>query len=97
MKRVWTCSRTSTGVDWMDDGLGVVYQVESTATGKQACVKAVAESRENPWLPSVCDLWDIANIYEREVYDFYGIIFTGHPDMRRIFMRRLGGLPLPQG
>lgn len=77
-----------TGVDWMDDGLGVVYQVESTATGKQACVKAVAESRENPWLPSVCDLWDIANIYEREVYDFYGIIFTGHPDMRRIFMRQ---------
>ena len=38
-------------------------------------------------LPSVSDLWDIANIYEREVYDFYGIIFTGHPDMRRIFMR----------
>lgn len=76
-----------TGVDWMEEGLGVVYQVESTVTGKQACVKSVSTDRENPWLPSVSGLWDIANIYEREVYDFYGIVFTGHPDMRRIFMR----------
>lgn len=76
-----------TGVDWMEDGLGAVYQVESTATGKGACVKCVAADRENPWLPTVSDLWDVAGIYEREVYDFYGIVFTGHPDMRRIFMR----------
>lgn len=76
-----------TGVDWMEEGLGVIYQVESTATGKQACVKSVSTDRENPWLPSVSGLWDIANIYEREVYDFYGIVFTGHPDMRRVFMR----------
>lgn len=76
-----------TGVDWMEEGLGVVYQVESTATGKQACVKCVSTDRENPVIPSVSDLWDIALTYEREVYDFYGIIFTGHPDMRRLFMR----------
>lgn len=76
-----------TGVDWMDEGLGVVYQVESTATGKQACVKCVSADREHPAIPSVSDLWDIALTYEREVYDFYGIIFTGHPDMRRLFMR----------
>ena len=76
-----------TGVDWMEEGLGVVYQVESTATGKQACVKCVTTDRETPMLPSVSNLWDIANTYEREVYDFYGIVFTGHPDMRRLFMR----------
>lgn len=76
-----------TGEDWQDDGLGVVYQVESTTTGKQACVKCVSTDRETPCLPSVSDLWDIAHIYEREVYDFFGIVFTSHPDMRRIFMR----------
>ena len=76
-----------TGVDWMEEGLGAVYQLENTTNGKQAAVKTVCTDRENPMLPSVCDLWDIAHTYEREVYDFYGIIFTNHPDMRRLFMR----------
>lgn len=75
------------GEDWMEDGLGVVYQLENTENKKQACIKCVTTDRENPMIPSVSDLWDIANIYEREVYDYYGIIFTNHPDMRRIFMR----------
>ena len=76
-----------TGEDWKEEGLGVVYQLENTTTLKQACVKCVAPDREKPCLPSVSDLWDIANIYEREAYDFYGIIFLNHPDSRRIFMR----------
>ena len=76
-----------TGVDWQEDGLGVVYQLESTVTHKQVCLKTATTDRENPLLPSVSDLWDVANIYEREVFDFYGVRFTGHPDMRRVFMR----------
>lgn len=76
-----------TGLDWEEEGLGVIYQLESTETGKRVSLKSVCADRENSMLPSVSDLWDIANIYEREVYDFYGIIFTGHPDMRRIFLR----------
>lgn len=76
-----------TGEDWLEDGIGVVYQVENAENHKQACVKCVVSDRENPMIPSVCDLWDIANVYEREVYDYYGIIFTNHPDMRRLFMR----------
>lgn len=76
-----------TGLDWEEEGLGVIYQLESTETSKRVSLKSVCADRENPMLPSVSDLWDIANIYEREVYDFYGIIFTGHPDMRRIFLR----------
>ena len=76
-----------TGLDWEEEGLGVIFQLESTETGKRVSLKSVCADRENPMLPSVSDLWDIANIYEREVYDFYGIIFTGHPDMRRIFLR----------
>lgn len=76
-----------TGMDWEADGLGVIYHLESTVTGKRVCLKTVTIDRENPLLPSVTDLWDVANIYEREVFDFYGIKFTGHPDMRRVFMR----------
>ena len=76
-----------TGVDWGEEGLGVVYQLENTTTHQRVAIKTLTADRENPFLPSVSDLWDIANIYEREVYDFYGIKFTGHPDMRRIFMR----------
>lgn len=76
-----------TGMDWEANGLGVIYHLESTVTGKRVCLKTVTTDRENPLLPSVTDLWDVANIYEREVFDFYGIKFTGHPDMRRVFMR----------
>lgn len=76
-----------TGVDWQEEGLGVVYNLESTSTGKRVCLKTATTDRENPILPSVCDLWDIANIYEREVFDFLGIKFVGHPDMRRIYLR----------
>lgn len=76
-----------TGMDWETDGLGVIYHLESTETGKRVCLKTATTDRENPLLPSVTDLWDVANIYEREVFDFYGIKFVGHPDMRRVFMR----------
>jgi len=76
-----------TGMDWGEEGLGVIYHLESTETGERTALKTATPDRENPLLPSVSDLWDIANVYEREVYDFYGIRFTGHPDMRRLFMR----------
>ena len=68
-------------------GLGVVYHLESTTTGKRICVKTSTTDREHPHLPTVTDLWIGAELPEREVYDFFGIIFTGHPDMRRLFLR----------
>lgn len=76
-----------TGMDWGEEGLGVIYQLQDTTTGRRAAVKTATADRENPLLPSVSDLWDIANIYEREVFDYFGIKFTGHPDMRRVFLR----------
>lgn len=77
-----------TGMDWGEEGgLGVVYQLESTTTGKRDTIKTATTDREHPAVPTVSDLWDIAYIYEREVYDFFGIIFTGHPDLRRLYMR----------
>ncbi len=76
------------GMDWGEEGgLGVVYMLMSTVTGKRENIRCATTDRNQPVIPSVSDLWDIANIYEREAYDFYGIIFAGHPDMRRIFLR----------
>ena len=76
-----------TAEDMGEEGFGVVYQLESTETGEQVNIKSVCPNREQPTLPTVSDIWDIAHIYEREAYDFFGIIFTGHPDMRRIYLR----------
>ena len=75
-----------TGVDWKET-LGCVYYLTSTATDETVSVKVATADRENPMLHSVSDLWKVALVQEREVFDFYGIVFIGHPDMRRLFMR----------
>lgn len=76
---------TIVGMDWTES-LGCVYYLTSTKTGKHLSVKVTTTDRENPMLHSVADLWKIAGIYEREVYDFFGIVFVNNPDMRRLFL-----------
>ncbi|MDR1859943.1 MAG: NADH-quinone oxidoreductase subunit D [Bacteroidales bacterium] len=75
------------GMDWGDDGLGIVYLLESSATGERVALKTRTVNRNSPELPSVCDIWQAANFKEREVYDYFGIQFINHPDMRRLFLR----------
>jgi NADH-quinone oxidoreductase subunit C/D len=75
-----------TGADW-GDALGVVTLLESTVHKHQLYLKTTAANRENPEIPSVSDIWETANLNEREVFDYFGIRFTGHPDMRRLFLR----------
>ncbi len=74
------------GMDWTET-LGVMYYFSSTRLGHSISVKVATDNRENPMLHSISDLWNVANLYEREVYDYYGIIFINHPDMRRLFLR----------
>lgn len=74
-----------TGMDW-GDKLGVIYHLESTVTGERIVIKATT-SREAPELPSLCDIWKGAELNEREVFDFFGILFINHPDMRRLYLR----------
>ena len=74
------------GMDWGEGGLGCMYYLGSSKHNSVVSVKTVAENREAPMLQSVHDLWAIATMYEREVYDFYGIIFIDNPDMRRLFL-----------
>lgn len=79
--------RSLTGMDWGEDGLGVVYHLENTRTLENVVLKTATTDRENPQLPSVSSLWKGAEFNEREVYDYFGIQFTDHPDMRRLFLR----------
>jgi NADH:ubiquinone oxidoreductase subunit C len=79
--------RSLTGMDWGEEGLGVVYHLEDTNTRENIVVSTRTTNREKPELPSVSDIWKGAEFNEREVYDYYGIRFIGHPDMRRLFLR----------
>ena len=78
--------RDIVGMDW-GETLGALYYLESSKDYSQVTLKTATADRENPLLPTVCDLWKTAEIKEREVYDFYGIRFLNHPDMRRLFLR----------
>lgn len=74
------------GMDWKDS-LGCIYYFTRTCDWTMLAVKVATTDRESPMLHSVSDLWGVANFQEREVYDFYGIKFINHPDMRRMFLR----------
>lgn len=78
---------TIVGMDWKEEGLGCIYYLTSTRYNKSIAVKVMAQGdREKPFIHSISDLWSIAGIFEREVYDFFGIIFLNNPDMRRLFL-----------
>lgn len=76
---------TIVGMDWTTS-LGCIYYMMSTQTNRMIAAKVSTTDRVKPYITSVADLWYIAGIYEREVYDFFGIIFVGNPDMRRLFL-----------
>jgi NADH-quinone oxidoreductase subunit C len=62
----------------------VVYHLLSLANNQRVRVRCFAPDDDFPVLPSVIDIWPSANWYEREAFDFFGIVFEGHPDLRRI-------------
>ena len=77
---------TVVGMDWTEN-LGAIYYLMSTESKAVVGVKVIAKGdREKPWIHSAEDVWHVAGLYEREVYDFFGIIFVGNSDMRRLFL-----------
>jgi NADH-quinone oxidoreductase subunit C len=79
-----------TAVDYLEyEGathrFGVVYPLLSTTANLRLIVKTFVDL-PNPELPTATDLWRGADWMEREVYDMFGISFSGHPDLRRILM-----------
>lgn len=76
---------TIVGMDWKDS-LGCIYYLASSKHVNTLAIKVSTTDRENPMLHSVSEVWTIAEIFEREVYDFFGIVFIGNKDMRRLFL-----------
>ena len=79
--------RSLTGMDWGEEGMGAVYHLESTSTGATMTLRVRTSDRLQPELPSVSDIWKGAALNEREAYDYFGILFIGNPDMRRLYLR----------
>ncbi len=75
------------GCDYLpaEPRLGVHYQLLSMERRDRLGVRTRVTVDE-PHVPSVTDLFPTANFQEREVYDFFGVVFDGHPDPRRILM-----------
>ncbi len=72
---------TITGVDWMaENQMEVVYDYFHPIKPIRAVVRTRVP-RENPELPTICRVFPGANWHERETHDFFGICFTGHPDL----------------
>jgi NADH-quinone oxidoreductase subunit C len=64
---------------------GVIYNLYSLASKQRIRLKTFTEE-EDPKVPTVTGVWGTANWHERETYDMFGIVFEGHPDLRRVYM-----------
>ncbi|MGB3552142.1 MAG: NADH-quinone oxidoreductase subunit C [Candidatus Binatus sp.] len=76
-----------TAVDWPERNprFEVVYQLNSLNLAHRIRVKIRVDGAD-PWVPSVVGVWGAADWLERECFDMFGIVFKGHPDLRRILM-----------
>lgn len=79
-----------TAVDYLEyegatDRFGVLYMLLNVTSGERLIVRT-AVNLPDPKLPTVYSLWRSCDWLEREVFDMFGIIFEGHPDLRRILM-----------
>ena len=80
------------GVDYQSYGAGawegprfaVVYHLLSLPHNWRLRVRTFATDEDFPVVPSLVDLWPCINWFEREAFDLYGIVFDGHPDLRRL-------------
>ena len=62
----------------------VVYHLLSVSNNQRIRLRVFTGEQNPPLVPSVVDIWSSANWYEREAFDLFGILFTGHSDLRRI-------------
>lgn len=74
-------------VDYLADGVfELVYRFYHLDGGADGLVVKVRVPRDEPVVPALTPDWPGANFHEREGYDLFGISFTGHPDLRRLYM-----------
>jgi len=72
------------GVDWpaRENRFDVVYHLLSPKNNARIRVKL--QANERTLVPSICDVFPSSDWFEREIYDLYGVLFSGHPDLRRL-------------
>jgi NADH-quinone oxidoreductase subunit C len=70
--------------NWEGARFAVVYPLLSTQYNWRVRVRTFCPNDDMPMVDSMIDLWASANWHERETFDLYGIVFNGHPDLRRI-------------
>ena len=70
--------------EWDAPRFAVVMQLLSIQHNMRMRLRSFCMDDEAPLIESVTDLWPCANWFEREAFDLYGIVFSGHPDLRRI-------------
>jgi NADH-quinone oxidoreductase subunit C len=69
---------------WAAQRFAVVYHLLSLANNRRLRLRVYAAEDALPVVPSVINVWNSADWYEREAFDLFGILFDGHPDLRRI-------------
>jgi len=69
---------------WEGPRFAAVYHLLSLPHNRRLRVRTFATDDDFPVVPSVIDVWPCANWFEREAFDLYGIVFDGHPDLRRL-------------
>ena len=75
-----------TAVDWpKEEKIQLVYHLYSY-TGRHQIVLKVDLPRDNPKITTLENIWKVANWFEREIFDLFGVIFDGHSDLRRILL-----------
>ena len=75
-----------TAIDWpKEEKIQIVYHLFSYTHNHQIVLK-VDLPRDNPRVATLENVWKVANWFEREVYDLFGVIFEGHSDLRRIML-----------
>ena len=74
-----------TSVDYYNH-LELIYRLTSIEHNHSLVLKIRCKNREKPEVPSVTCVWKGADFMEREIFDLMGIVFTGHPNMKRIFL-----------
>jgi NADH-quinone oxidoreductase subunit C len=75
-----------TAIDWpKQEKIQVVYHLYSYSNKSQIVLK-VDLPRDNPVVPTLEGVWKVANWFEREVFDLFGVVFEGHTDLRRIML-----------
>jgi NADH-quinone oxidoreductase subunit C len=69
---------------WAGRRFAVVLHLTSVQRNHRLRVRTFCADDDMPMLPSLVDVWPAANWFEREAFDLYGIVFDGHPDLRRL-------------